>query len=1291
MANGASQDINPRVAPQGTIARVQDYRIDQRGRLVPRRGYTSLGSVVGGFVDATLVPFDLLTLDNELFCLGNNAPGVQTGIRAIYRYADDIQGDWRLEYGNRGSADQGSLFMMLPAADKLEQLVSDPSQVDTDSAVASVAITADGRFTCMVSTDTGFFGPMSRWTIIDNTTDQVVHYSDTGTITDGNAQVIAIGNEFIIFTQNTAATTIQARALAPGIASFPTSVAATVASGAGAFPARYDVANYEGTNDLLIAFATAGGYEWRRYNHASIGVFTLIATGTTADATLSGQALSICGFTGENVHVLACRNTTQVVLRSFNPATGASVVGPTVTGTADLYSWCSIVRMNSAQLHIRFMGETALGVANRTVITRLMTQAGHVETSLQAYQGTRPWVRPFRVDSEYFSIETLGQDAPAPYGIVHVSSNTVSGTQAGSLHGILFDGIAKVTYSSGTSAYVSTVAIRPGTKQCYAALVTKDPRDNTFRVSLVRFEMWSGRRRQAVAVAGVLYISGGVIATFDRRLICQAGFEIAPTLRGVTQAGGGAMTLLGVYQFQAVWRYVMPNGEVIQSAPSPPLFVTLTGGNNRVTFRSTKPYTVGFNGFPAIASVQAYLDIYRTEAGGSIPRLVQSAPCTFLLGGTYGEPLSVTTGEADSVAQAGAPMYTQGADGSVSGRLPLGLASPAELIAESDGKVLLARQQELNDLQLSIEKRPGEAVSFVNDDLFFVSNPEPITGIVSAEDGRRFIFAKERIRELVGQGPNAAGVGDISNPVEIESRVGCGDWRSICKTEHGIFFRTGSTDRPGIYLLPRGGSQAVEVSEGIAYLLEEFPVVTSATRHEEEQLLTFTLQNAAGTDGRIAHLDLKMSGQDPKRGWVGAWLVDRVALFEGVPDIEIVSQERIVHPTVAANPTIVTIQMPKGRRLGDRIVLVMASGGPFATSSVSGFTFRSAIFTTSGYITIYERLLTTQAAAQTTAVNVFANGTASGSVVSFMTEVFLLRNTHPSQALELVSVLSNVSITSYALPTLTPTWGSAKNLWLTVANADSTFFNNATANAGPARPMFAVPPTDFELLRFDGTSANGSNTFQSMSSASRVLEAAALSGQTWGINASSGSGAAGVAFMMAIRPLPPVANASPVRASVQWRDRLVVCNSASVFIAGRDAFDDDGVGITPEWESCDIYPMGVGGDGRHLSVLLLCEVLGYCDVTCWYSYDNGDTWVRGVTYQITPTFGYGIGQTIRLLWVPYRRKIQGVRVKFTVQDSVNVPQGTTRGLALYQAVLMFEDLAGQSRLPAAQRGNTGVL
>jgi hypothetical protein len=1279
MANGANQGIDPKVAPQGAIARVQDLRIDQRGRLVPRSGYTALPSTIADDAPGALVPRDLHEVDGRLVALGHHRASVQSGIRAAYVHTGSPAGEWRTPFDGN-SVYQTKAFFSLPAASDVRIMFSDrnvtavsPSVADPDINTADTAITADKRYVALACGGNDFFGEYARLTIIDLTTEEVVAELDTsfGVNAEAYPRVLAIGQVFYLFTQT--ATQINVRTVNMAVTPYALS-ALTALVGAITRPCAYDVANVEGSTDYLVSFATAAGCNWIRRTSAHGAV------SGAAIASVAFAPSSVCGSAINNtVTVLSVRAVDGAELRSYNATTSALLVGPTNLGTAgEVVVWVSIALVATGIVHCRFLRETPF----RRVRIARVTTAAHVVQAQERHEYLRPVTKAFFANGQAFVWESPNTVAPVPYLL---SSVGMEGSIEANLAGSALDGLAKTVWGPRVISSQGAVSHDGGTRY-FVGLIGKDPRDNTFRAFLVSFEVFSDKRRQGAIAGGTLYLAGGNAAQWDGQLPAEIGHDVSPEILALTLFGAG-MPSAGTYTYHVIFRSVGADGKVTQSAPSPPKSITVPAGVGEIDISWIDPHGLRLSPAAFAAGQKIFADIYRTEAGGSIPRFLKSVATQRL--NTYGGSGGVRDDAPDSVVQAGAPMYTQGADGSVSGRLPLGLASPCSLITESDGKLLIAGLERDTQLHISIEGRPGEQAGFVNDDLFFIQNPERITAIAASEDGRRFIFGRKNIRELVGTGPNAAGVGDIANPVEIESRVGCGDWRSLCKTEHGIFFRTASNDRPGIYLLPRGGSQAMEVSEGIDYLLRDFPVVTSATRHEEEQLVTFTLQNLAGTDGRLVHLDLKMSGLDPKRGWQGAWIVDRVPLFEGIPDIEIVSQEQQVYPQVSANPTVLTVPLPKGRRLGDRIVFVFSTGAPFATSGVANYTFLGSQTTSSGYTIVYERILSTQPAVQSSSFAIFVNGTSGGVSASAIVTIWLLRNTHPSQQSVLSSLFSNASITSYALPTLTPPWGSAKNLWLLAANADSTFFNTTPGTAGPARPVFAIPSAGFELFRNESTAQVSVHTFQNQSTASRLLEAASLSGVTFDINPVSG-GATGAAFLIAVRPRVAVAGASPIRASAQYKNRLYVCNSTTVFRSDPEAFSDAGTQISPEWESCDIYPMGVGGEGRHLSVLLLAEVLGYCDVTCWYSYDNADTWVRGVTYQITPTFGYGIGSTIRLLWTPYRRKIQGVRVKFTVQDSVNVPQGTTRGLAFFQTVMMFEDLAGPARLTAAQRGNTGI-
>src|SRR4051812_29728794 len=119
LAQGLDRTVDPRVAPNGTLARVQNLRLDQQGRMVCRNGYQSLGTTVhdGG---TGLVPFDLHEFNGSLVCLGNHSAANQTGIRACYTYEPySPKGNWRTAVAGiiSSTIDNTAQFVALPPAD----------------------------------------------------------------------------------------------------------------------------------------------------------------------------------------------------------------------------------------------------------------------------------------------------------------------------------------------------------------------------------------------------------------------------------------------------------------------------------------------------------------------------------------------------------------------------------------------------------------------------------------------------------------------------------------------------------------------------------------------------------------------------------------------------------------------------------------------------------------------------------------------------------------------------------------------------------------------------------------------------------------------------------------------------------------------------------------------------------------------------------------------------------------------------------------------------------------------
>lgn len=1267
LAGGGDNTVDPRVAPQGTISRAQNLRLDRKGRLVARAGYTSMGVTVRAGFGITpagaLNPYDLHNVDGTLVALGAHDP-TQTGIHYPYRFlGSPTQGNWRTESSVFISAADPQAYA-LPAVDNIAVVMTELNGTDSDVNVADIAVSSDGAYAAMVSVDKTFLGQQSaRLTVVDCATDGVVYTGtyDLGAASEANPRILAVpsSQKFLLFTQVTTSTEIRVRTLDMALASPSHLIAATViATGCSAFPCPYDVSQFIGTTDYLLVFATPTGYTWRRFNATHVQQTTL------AVVDLANAPCSICGATGESISVINAKAAPGVNIRTFNTA-GALTLGPTnIDPFASVtVTWVSVVRHSATEVYARWeftnVGQEFENSCRVTTATHGLLQNGT--------RNVRAATSLCYVDGLHLAVETPAQASASQRGYAILNFSTVALGGYDMLHGTLLDGIAKRTYSAATAWYQSALVQRFGTKELYCALITQDPRDKTFRANMVRFEVNSGKRRQGLTLAGLLYLTGGNGMLVDNRLTGELGVDISPApFNVVQQNGAGLLTLLGAYSFQVVFRYVLSNGEVTQSAPSDPIAVTLTGANNQFVFNVEAPSGLRLRGGNS-EGVQAYIDVYRTEAGGSIPRLSQSRPIV-ITSGLYA-PFQFIEQNSDTVIQSGATLYTQGADGSVSGRLPLSLASPCRFMMESGGRLYIGGLERAPMAQVSIEKRPGETQGFVNDDLFFVANPQKLTAIASSADGRRYLFGASTVRELVGEPPNAAGAdATLIEPVLVEPSVGCVDWRSVAVTELGVFFQSSRAPDPKIYLIPSGGGTAQLASAGIRDTLRAFPVITSATRHEQEQLLTFTLQNTAGTDGRIVHLDLTNSGMS-QNGFVGRWFVDRVPQLEGTPDIEVVEEYFATFPDVTAAATF-SIPLPNGRRIGDRVVIVLNTQSSINTipSVPTSFTQIGVALAGANTLrtTIWEMLVNTTArVTQATAAS------AAASRLSGVAHVWLLRNTHASQALEAVTATFTAG-SSATTGTLTPTWGSARNLYLSTGSA-STAFTNTTAR------VVRTLPTGFSRYAAQSTA----EIFpQELAAASMLADGASTPGVTWATPFTIN----GTVTLLGIRPLASVG--TPVRASSHLAGRLVVCTSTDVVKSDNTAVADFGSAfVSPELELADLYPMGAGGAGRHNSITFVGELLGYCVLNCLVSYDEGRNWTALRSYNLHSTQGFSVGQTVRLTWVPKRRKIVGVRVKLTVSENTadSPAPGDTAGVAMQRLYMQFDELVGPSRLEVGKR------
>jgi hypothetical protein len=100
--------------------------------------------------------------------------------------------------------------------------------------------------------------------------------------------------------------------------------------------------------------------------------------------------------------------------------------------------------------------------------------------------------------------------------------------------------------------------------------------------------------------------------------------------------------------------------------------------------------------------------------------------------------------------------------------------------------------------------------------------------------------------------------------------VGVTDWRSVVSTAEGVWFRA-QPDR--MMLLPRGGGTAEWLSQPVRDTLRDFPVTTGVAICTQENTVTWAVQNAGGTAGRLVSYDTR----------AGVWYVDTLEDLGGGP------------------------------------------------------------------------------------------------------------------------------------------------------------------------------------------------------------------------------------------------------------------------------------------------------------------------------------------------------------------------------------------------------------------------
>jgi hypothetical protein len=372
-------------------------------------------------------------------------------------------------------------------------------------------------------------------------------------------------------------------------------------------------------------------------------------------------------------------------------------------------------------------------------------------------------------------------------------------------------------------------------------------------------------RFQTASLQGQTLFSGPRVCSYDGARFYSSGLFSGPAELYATDDGAVGYSSMGAgtYQYVAVWERIDARGQRVFSAPSNPVSITVAA-NHKVVLTVSAPPSCGNNGNATSGDDTPFdynVRFFRTLDGGIVFYAVPTTGSLSAAGLTYAESArtartwKVTSDiSSDATIALNEVLYTQGAQGGLSGILQNDEPPSAKFIAAGPDRFILGGLDEPNAVQLSKLVFPGEAVRWSASVAFRQFIDADVTG-VAAQDGQWFVFSRKAVFSFGGEGPDDSGQGTFTEPVKLPSAVGCISGRSILHTPIGIFFQ----GEAGIYLLPRGGGTPSWIGQRIQDEVASYPFVTATYFDQAAGVAYLACCNSAASAGILLGYDINQN------------------------------------------------------------------------------------------------------------------------------------------------------------------------------------------------------------------------------------------------------------------------------------------------------------------------------------------------------------------------------------------------------------------------------------------------
>lgn len=312
----------------------------------------------------------------------------------------------------------------------------------------------------------------------------------------------------------------------------------------------------------------------------------------------------------------------------------------------------------------------------------------------------------------------------------------------------------------------------------------------TTGVAQVEFDLSPARKIRSEQLGASVQFTGGIISGYDGAQVYEQGFNLYPENIGIVGSASGGNLSDGTRQYILLYEWTDARGQIYRSTPSVAQSFTLSGGG------SSQKATITFPTLRMTARESVSLVVYRTENNGATFYRVTSVT-SLTLNDTTVDSVSIEDTLADASITSNEILYTTGN--------VLENASPptASIIAPFKNRTFLLGLENKNQFAYSKEYVQGDAVNYAAEFIGQLEDEAEEIVAGAALDDNFIIFKETNIFAIVGNGPDATGLGEtFSAPKPIPSRTGCdkNSPNSVVTTPIGLMYKSSK----GIYLLDRG-------------------------------------------------------------------------------------------------------------------------------------------------------------------------------------------------------------------------------------------------------------------------------------------------------------------------------------------------------------------------------------------------------------------------------------------------------------------------------------------------------